>query len=44
MIAKTGDLTEMDVDVIVNAANTRLEHGGGLAGVIARKGTRMCKL
>jgi len=32
------DVTKLKVDAIANAANTRLEHGGGVAAAIARAG------
>jgi O-acetyl-ADP-ribose deacetylase (regulator of RNase III) len=35
---RQGDITELDVDAIVNAANNDLQLGGGLAGAVLRKG------
>jgi len=38
VVLMQGDLTEMDVDAVVNAANNDLQLGGGVAGAIRRKG------
>jgi O-acetyl-ADP-ribose deacetylase (regulator of RNase III) len=38
IVIQQGDLTEMDVDAIVNAANNDLQLGAGVAGAIRRKG------
>jgi O-acetyl-ADP-ribose deacetylase (regulator of RNase III) len=44
IILMQGDLTEMDVDAIVNAANNDLQLGGGVAGAIRRKGGESIQL
>ena len=36
-----GDITERTVDVIVNASNSYLKHGGGVAAAIVRKGGKI---
>ena len=37
ILIRHGDITDEDVDVIVNAANGYLEHGGGVAEAISQK-------
>lgn len=36
-----GDITERNVDAIVNTANSYLSHGGGVAAAIVKKGGRI---
>jgi O-acetyl-ADP-ribose deacetylase (regulator of RNase III) len=35
---RQADITKLEVDAVANAANTRLQHGGGVAGAIVRAG------
>lgn len=36
--AMVANITELAVDAIVNAANARMQHGGGVAGAIVAEG------
>ena len=38
VILQQGDITDADVEAVVNAANTHLQLGAGVAGAIRRKG------
>jgi len=38
LVLAQGDITGEAVEAIVNAANSRLQHGGGVAGAILRRG------
>jgi len=38
IVLKQGDITDLSIDVIVNAANAQLILGAGVAGAISRKG------
>jgi O-acetyl-ADP-ribose deacetylase (regulator of RNase III) len=39
-----GDITHEDLDAIVNAANSQLQHGAGVAGAILRRGGQQIQI
>jgi O-acetyl-ADP-ribose deacetylase (regulator of RNase III) len=39
-----GDITERNVDAIVNPANSYLSHGGGVAAAIVKRGGRIIQV
>ena len=39
-----GDITGQNVDVVVNPANSYLQHGGGVAAAIVRKGGKIIQI
>ena len=41
IVVKQADITEEDTVAIVNAANSALQHGGGVAGAIREKGGKI---
>ncbi len=41
IVVKQADITEEDTVAIVNAANSALQHGGGVAGAISEKGGKI---
>jgi O-acetyl-ADP-ribose deacetylase len=41
IVVKKGDITLEETDAIVNAANSQLQHGGGVAAAIVRRGGRV---
>jgi O-acetyl-ADP-ribose deacetylase (regulator of RNase III) len=38
LVVAQADITKLEVDAIANAANSQLQHGGGVAAAIARAG------
>src|ERR687886_2503698 len=38
LTVEQADITKLEVDAIANAANSQLQHGGGVAAAIARAG------